>query len=63
MQNEANYTVTVKNTNGTVKVIRKADNKHIGTIVKLHRGWEANLGAGIRRAYATKAEAFAAFTK
>jgi hypothetical protein len=60
MQNSTHYTSTVQRSNGTVKVYRKAGNVHTGTMTRLHRGWEANFGAGVRLTYATKAEAFEA---
>lgn len=57
MQTETHYTDQATG-NGTVKVFRKADNVHIGTITKLHRGWEANHGAGVRLVFGTRIEAF-----
>lgn len=64
MQNATHYTEQDRKVKSVINVFRKGTNPgKAGTIRRVHSGWKADLGAGIRRVYATKAEAFAAFTK
>lgn len=62
MQNATHYTSQVQRSNGTAKVLRKDDNTVVGTITRLHRGWEANHGGGVRIVHTTKAAAFQGIT-
>jgi len=55
---ETHYLRTVPRTNGTALVIRRAGGVRVATITKLHRGWELDLGAGIRRSYDRKVDCF-----
>lgn len=62
MQNATHYTEQDKNVKSVINVFRKFPHSKVGTIRRIHGGWKADLGAGIRKVYATKAEAFAAFS-
>ena len=63
MQNDTHYTEQDRKVGAVINVFRKGSGgKKVGTIRRVHGGWKADLGAGIRRVYATKAEAFAAFS-
>lgn len=60
MQNETHYTEQDRKVTSIINVFRKFPSAKVATIRRVHGGWKADLGAGIRRVYATKAEAFAA---